>query len=95
MSTIAAIATATGAGGIGIIRMSGEKCFEVLKKIFVPKNKNIDLDEVKGYTIKYGYIINPKNNHECYNCTSAPALFFVYCSGVCMMYCTVCAMCTA
>lgn len=64
MSTIAAIATATGAGGIGIIRMSGEKCFEVLKKIFVPKNKNIDLDEVKGYTIKYGYIINPKNNEK-------------------------------
>lgn len=64
MSTIAAIATATGAGGIGIIRMSGEKCFEVLKKIFVPKNKNIDLDEVKGYTIKYGYIINSKNNEK-------------------------------
>ena len=34
MSTIAAIATATGTGGIGIIRMSGEKCFDVLKKIF-------------------------------------------------------------
>lgn len=64
MSTIAAIATATGAGGIGIIRMSGEKCFEVLKKIFVPQNKNIDLDKVKGYTIKYGYIINPKNNEK-------------------------------
>ena len=39
MSTIAAIATATGAGGIGIIRMSGEKCFDVLKKIFIPADK--------------------------------------------------------
>ena len=46
-NTIAAIATATGAGGIGIIRMSGDKCFEVLKKIFVPKNKNVDLDKVE------------------------------------------------
>ena len=64
MNTIAAIATATGAGGIGIIRMSGDKCFEVLKKIFIPKNKNVDLDNVKGYTIKYGYIINPKNNKK-------------------------------
>ena len=43
MNTIAAIATATGAGGIGIIRMSGDKCFEILKKIFIPKDKNIDL----------------------------------------------------
>ena len=64
MNTIAAIATATGSGGIGIIRMSGDKCFEVLKKIFIPKNKNVDLDNVKGYTIKYGYIINPKNNKK-------------------------------
>ena len=64
MNTIAAIATATGAGGIGIIRMSGDKCFEVLKKIFIPKNKNVDLANVKGYTIKYGYIINPKNNKK-------------------------------
>ena len=64
MNTIAAIATATGAGGIGIIRMSGDKCFEVLKKIFMPKDKNVDLDTVKGYTMKYGYIINPKTNEK-------------------------------
>ena len=57
-NTIAAIATATGTGGIGIVRMSGTNCFEVLKKIFVPKNPNVDIDNVQGYTIKYGYIIN-------------------------------------
>ena len=39
MSTIASISTAPGIGGIGIIRMSGEKSFEVLNKIFYPKNK--------------------------------------------------------
>ena len=38
MSTIAAISTAPGIGGIGIIRMSGENCFEVLEKIFKQKN---------------------------------------------------------
>ena len=64
MSTIAAISTATGAGGIGIIRMSGDKCFEVLKKIFVPADKNTNLDEVKGYTIKYGYIIDSETNKK-------------------------------
>ena len=34
MSTIAAISTAPGIGGIGIIRMSGENCFSILEKIF-------------------------------------------------------------
>lgn len=61
-NTIAAISTATGNGGIGIVRMSGKKSFEILNKIFVPFNeKNI---EIKGYTIKYGYIINPENNNK-------------------------------
>lgn len=59
MNTIAAIATATGAGGIGIIRMSGKECFQILNKIFVPKNKNVKIEEVPGYSIRYGYIINP------------------------------------
>ena len=36
--------------------MSGDKCFEVLNKIFVPKTpKNIE--EIPGYTIKYGNIV--------------------------------------
>ena len=39
MSTIVAISTAIGNAGIGIIRLSGEKCFEILDKIFVPKNE--------------------------------------------------------
>ena len=59
MKTIAAISTATGNGGIGILRMSGEKCFEILNKIFRTKNNN-EIKNVKGYNIKYGYIINEK-----------------------------------
>lgn len=62
MSTIAAISTATGNGGIGIIRMSGKNSFEILDKIFVPVNKSED--EIKGYTMKFGYIINPKNQEK-------------------------------
>ena len=54
MDTIAAISTATGNAGIGIIRMSGKDCFEILNKNFVPKNKG----KIKGYSIKYGNIIN-------------------------------------
>ena len=58
MSTIVAISTSPGIGGIGIIRMSGEKSFEVINKIFKPKNNN----KIEGYKIKYGEIINPSTN---------------------------------
>ena len=56
MSTIVSISTAPGIGGIGIIRMSGEKSFEILNKIFRPRNPQ-DIQEIKGYTMKYGEII--------------------------------------
>ncbi|MBO5398272.1 MAG: tRNA uridine-5-carboxymethylaminomethyl(34) synthesis GTPase MnmE [Clostridia bacterium] len=59
MSTIVAISTAPGVGGIGIIRMSGENCFEILNKIFRPKTKQ-KTEEIKGYTIKYGNIVNAR-----------------------------------
>ena len=34
MSTIAAISTAQGQGGIGVIRVSGEDSFTIVDKIF-------------------------------------------------------------
>ena len=49
METIAAISTATGNGGIGIIRMSGENTFQVLNKIFEQKKKQ-EIEDIKGYT---------------------------------------------
>ena len=58
MSTIVAISTAPGVGGIGIIRMSGENCFDILDKIFKPKNKE---QKISGYSIKYGYIYSKEN----------------------------------
>jgi len=57
-NTIVAISTAMGNGGIGIVRMSGEKSFEILDKIFRPKNND---GFINGYQIKYGNIIDPKN----------------------------------
>ena len=36
--TICALATANGIGAIGIIRVSGEKSFEIVNKIFEGKN---------------------------------------------------------
>ena len=51
MSTIAAISTAPANGGIGIIRMSGKKCFEILDKIFLPKKMENILFFVKTNNI--------------------------------------------
>ena len=36
--------------------MSGKNCFEILEKIFKPKNQET-IEEIKGYTMKYGHII--------------------------------------
>ena len=51
--TIAAISTPRGEGGIGIIRISGDKSFEILEKIFNTKNPNRDLG---FYKFNYGFI---------------------------------------
>lgn len=60
MSTIVAISTAPGMGGIGIIRLSGENCFEIINRIFIAKNPQ-KIDEIEGYRMKYGKIINPES----------------------------------
>lgn len=55
--TIAAISTANGEGGIGIVRISGDKSLEILSKIFVAKNGK-KADELKSHTISYGNIVH-------------------------------------
>ena len=57
--TIVAISTASGNGGIGIIRLSGKDTFEIIDKIFRPKNKS---KGIEGYHIKYGNIIDSKKD---------------------------------
>ncbi len=54
--TIAAISTPTiGSGGIGIIRISGERAVEYADNIFRASNKK-SLAEVDSHTINYGHI---------------------------------------
>ena len=55
MDTIVAISTAIGNSGIGIIRLSGENCFDIIKKIFKTKGKEVN---IKPNTINYGYIVD-------------------------------------
>lgn len=67
--TIAAIATPYGEGGIGIIRISGEKSLEISRGIFLPgKNRNLDCDFSDEYynedfifvdrKLNYGHVID-------------------------------------
>jgi len=51
---ICALATANGTGAIGIIRVSGERSFEIVNRIFEGK----DLTKVKSHTVHYGFIID-------------------------------------
>ena len=50
--TIAAIATANATGGIGIVRLSGEKSIEIANKIF-----SLDVTSFKSHTLHLGKII--------------------------------------
>lgn len=59
--TIAAISTAQGEGGIGVIRVSGKDSIDICDKIF----KSISgktLNEMKGYTSALGHVY--KNNEK-------------------------------
>ncbi|MEG0013130.1 MAG: tRNA uridine-5-carboxymethylaminomethyl(34) synthesis GTPase MnmE [Cellulosilyticaceae bacterium] len=58
--TIAAISTAPGVGGIGIIRVSGQDAIEIVDKIFRSMGKK-SLLEVSTHTIHYGHIMNQNN----------------------------------
>lgn len=57
--TIAAIATAPGEAGIGIVRISGEEAIEILRKVFKPK-KNIDIGDIPSRMVVYGHAVNRK-----------------------------------
>lgn len=57
--TIAAIATAPGIGGIGIIRVSGPEACDVVNRIFHSK-QSVPLGERQTRTIHYGHIVHPK-----------------------------------
>jgi len=55
--TISAISTPFGTGGVGVIRISGDNAFDVIKKIYTKQ-------EFKKNTISYGWIVDPSNNEK-------------------------------
>lgn len=60
--TIVAVSTPAGTGGIGIVRLSGKKAFEIAGAMFVSKN-GAGADSFKSFSVHYGWIKN-NQNHE-------------------------------
>lgn len=55
--TIVGISTAPGAGGIGIIRMSGSQSLSILKTLFRPNDSDCNY---RSHRLYYGHIIHPE-----------------------------------
>lgn len=86
--TIAAIATAYGEGGIGIIRISGEESLKILNEVFEPAG---DTGEIISRRMTYGRVIDKDNNQLIDECMAvfmkAPKTYTaedvaeIYCHG--------------
>lgn len=55
-STICAVSTAPGAGGVAIIRISGSEAIAIADKIYLPMQESKSLDKQKSYSMSYGRI---------------------------------------
>jgi tRNA modification GTPase len=55
--TICAPAT-SGGGAIAVIRISGPETISISEKIFSPKNKDLSISSLPGYTVVYGDILD-------------------------------------
>jgi tRNA modification GTPase len=57
-STICAVSTPAGQGGIAVIRISGPEAIVICSKIFVPRKEIKTLEQQKPYTLNRGEIIS-------------------------------------
>lgn len=56
-NTVAAVSTPVAAGGLGVIRISGDDAISIAAKVFIPSgNKNVE--NMKGYTAAYGTVMH-------------------------------------
>ena len=65
------MATAPGKASLCVVRISGDDAYSVAKKVFVPFNKNKDVEKQKGYTALFGHFCRKGKEID-----QAVALFF-------------------
>ncbi len=63
VDTIAAISTAIGESGIGIVRMSGKDSLNIANKLFKGKKVNRLMD-AESRKLTYGYIVDPEKDEK-------------------------------
>ena len=72
-TTIAAIATAPGAGGIAVVRLSGAESYRVAARVFRPANPKKSVEEAKGYTALFGHFVDREEASSYGHPTATPA----------------------
>ncbi|HZH94224.1 MAG TPA: tRNA uridine-5-carboxymethylaminomethyl(34) synthesis GTPase MnmE, partial [Tissierellaceae bacterium] len=86
--TIAAISTAVGEAGIGIVRMSGRESLEIAKRVFARSNDQ-EIQEKDNKRLLYGHILEDESiidevlvafMHEPYTYTREN-MVEIYCHG--------------
>ena len=70
-STIAAIATPPGVGGIAVVRLSGAESYTVAARVFHPANPAKKVEQAKGYTALFGHFVDREEAFD-----EGVALFF-------------------
>jgi len=61
--TIAAISTPIGQAGIGIVRMSGDRAFDIAKRIFSPSSQT-KISWNSSFKMFYGWVIDPDTGEK-------------------------------
>lgn len=56
-TTIVALATPPGAGGIAVVRLSGSESYRIASQVFLPINKTKNVMDAKGYTALFGHFV--------------------------------------
>jgi tRNA modification GTPase len=59
-STICAVSTAAGTGGIAVIRVSGPEAISICDKIFTPRQEGKSIGQQQAYTLLHGEITHDK-----------------------------------
>lgn len=56
-TTICALATPPGAGGIAVVRVSGPDAYAIVEKVFVPIHSHKKVADARGYTALFGHFV--------------------------------------
>lgn len=60
-TTVCAIATPVGRGGLGIVRLSGPDAITIADRVFRPSRKSGELSHQEGFTVHHGFCVEAES----------------------------------